>query len=716
MTATVEAATTEPPVVESYVQDSWWSPAAESRFTTVLDASTEAPVARVSTDGLDVAAAVEHARTVGQRSLRELTIHERALKLKELALYLTEHKQELYDLSFRTGATKLDNMIDVDGGIGVLFAFSGKGRRELPNADVIIDGPTEVLSKDGSFLGTHIYTPLPGVAAQINAFNFPVWGMLEKFAPAFVAGVPTIVKPATPTGYVTAACVRLMVDSGILPAGSIQLLSGSARDLLDHLDHRDSVAFTGSAATADKLRSHPNVARGGVRFTAEADSLNCAILGPDAVSGTPEFDAYVKSLVTEMTAKAGQKCTSIRRAIVPSGQVDAVVSAVAARLRERVTVGDPRAEGTTMGALASLDQRDDVRSAVQQLVDGGGRVAIGEVGGATGETTLDGSTDGGSVSGGSGVGAFLDPVLLTWADPNAAALHSIEAFGPVSSVVGYDDLDDAIRLAARGGGSLVATVCTNDPDAARALVTGIAAHHGRVLILNREDAKSSTGHGSPVPQLIHGGPGRAGGGEELGGIRAVKHQMQRTALQGSPNMLTAVTGVWHTGADRQLAGSARFGGDPELTHPFRKSVAQLRIGDAYVSDLREVRLEDIAAFATDTGDTFYAHTDDAAAAANPFFPGIVAHGYLLVSWAAGLFVSPDPGPVLANYGLERLRFVTPVPAGDSIRVTLTAKSITPRVSDEYGEVCWDAVIQNQDDDIVATYDVLTLVAKEWPAP
>jgi oxepin-CoA hydrolase/3-oxo-5,6-dehydrosuberyl-CoA semialdehyde dehydrogenase len=382
-----------------------------------------------------------------------------------------------------------------------------------------------------------------------------------------------------------------------------------------------------------------------------------------------------------------------------------VVAAIGERLTQRVVLGDPRAEGVTMGALASLEQLQDVRGAVEEMLAAGGELAYG---------TLDAPVVRRADGGESVVeqGAFMSPLLLTWQDVENESVHSREAFGPVASVIGYQDLDDAVRLAAKGAGSLVATVCTNDPVAARELTLGIAGYHGRVHMLNRETARTSTGHGSPVPHLVHGVPGRAGGGEELGGIRSVKHHMQRTAIQGSPNLLTAVTGIWHTGADRVIAGAPEFGAVDGAIHPFRKSLAELRIGDAFASPLREVTLEDITDFANETGDTFYAHTDAAAAAANPFFPGIVAHGYLLVSWAAGLFVQPAPGPVLANYGLENLRFITPVPAGDSIRVTLTAKKITPRVTDEYGEVAWDAVINNQDGEIVATYDVLTLVEKE----
>lgn len=683
-------------VIPSYLMDEWWTPSTGAG-TAILDASTGETVASANVAGIDIPAAILYARSVGQAGLGALTIHERALKLKELAQFLNGKRDELYAVSAQTGATRGDSMVDIDGGIGVLFTFSSKGRRELPNSNVVVDGAPEILSKDGSFLGQHIYTRLPGVAVQINAFNFPVWGMLEKFAPAFIAGVPTIVKPATPTVYVAEAAVRMMVESGILPDGSLQLISGSARDLIDHLDYRDLVGFTGSASTANALRSHPNVVHGRVRFTGETDSLNAAILGPDAVVGTPEFDAYIKSLVTEMTVKAGQKCTSIRRAIVPATLVEDVIAATAARIQERVVVGDPRAEGVTMGALVSREQKDEVKERVRELVAAGGEIVLGSLDEPQ-VRRADGST------GTAPEGAFMQPVLLHFADALAAAAHTVEAFGPVSSVIGYDTVDEAVELAALGGGSLVATVATHDPDVARTVIEGIAAHHGRTLILDRDDARSSTGHGSPVPHLIHGGPGRAGGGEELGGIRSVFHHMQRTAVQGSPAMLTSVTGQWFTGAPRNLDGP----------HPFRKSIAELRIGDAIASPLREVTLDDITAFANTTGDKFYAHTNEEAAAANPFFPGIVAHGYLLVSWAAGLFVDPEPGPVLANYGLENLRFITPVSPGDSIRVTLTAKKITPRETDEYGEVCWDAIIHNQDDEIVATYDVLTLVAKVWP--
>jgi oxepin-CoA hydrolase/3-oxo-5,6-dehydrosuberyl-CoA semialdehyde dehydrogenase len=676
------------------VRGRWWTPGTLDGALEVADASTGALVTRVSASGLDVQGALDYGRTTGQASLGALTFHQRALTLKALAQALTERKQELYDLSARAGATRADCRIDVDGGIGALFTYASKGRRELPNSRMVLDGPVENLSKDGSFLGRHIYTRLPGVAVQINAFNFPVWGLLEKFAPAFLAGVPTVAKPATPTAYVAEAMVRILVESGLLPDGSLQLISGMVPDLFDHLRLGDLVAFTGSASTAASLRRHESIQSGGVRFTCETDSINASVLGPDAVTGTPEFDAYVAQLVTELTAKAGQKCTAIRRAIVPRALADDVVAAVRARIGERVVVGDPRAEGVTMGPLASRTQRDEVLRQVAKLVAAGGELAIGGLDQPS-VVHADGTR------GTAPAGAFVAPIVLRFADARTEAAHTVEAFGPVASVLGYDSVAEAADLVARGGGSLVTSVATHDPAVATELVGAIAASNGRVLLLDRDDARTSTGHGSPVPHLVHGGPGRAGGGEELGGMRAVLHHMQRTAIQGTPDLLTAITGVWHEGA----------AADSGAPHPFRKSLAQLRIGDQVQTRSRRITLDDIEEFATSTGDTFYAHMDEDAAKANPFFPGRVAHGYLLVSWAAGLFVDPAPGPVLANYGLENLRFLTPVVPGDSIRVTLTAKQITPRETDDYGEVRWDARILNQRDEVVATYDVLTLVAK-----
>jgi oxepin-CoA hydrolase/3-oxo-5,6-dehydrosuberyl-CoA semialdehyde dehydrogenase len=680
-------------ILPSYLRDRWWAPDADPAAVTVRDASTGEPIVRVSTAGIDLAGALEHARTVGQASLGALTFHQRALLLKQFAIALTERKEELYELSKRAGATVRDSLSDVDGGIGVLFTYSSKGRRELPNSRVYLDGPVEPLSKDGSFLGRHVYTRLPGVAVQINAFNFPMWGALEKFAPAFLAGVPSVVKPATPTVYVAEAWVRILVETGLLPDGSLQLVSGSVPGLFDHLGLGDLVGFTGSASTAERLRAQ---AAPGVRFTSETDSINASVLGPDALPGTPEFDAYVKQLLVELTTKAGQKCTAIRRAIVPEASVDAVVEALRAKIAERVVVGDPHADGVTMGPLVSTEQRDEVLRSVAALEAAGGRIVLGTTD-APAVVRADGST------GPAPDGAFVAPLLVAFDGDAAAveAVHEVEAFGPVASILAYRGVDEAAGLVALGGGSLVTSVATSDPEVATALLTRIAAFNGRLLFLDRDDARTSTGHGAPVPHLVHGGPGRAGGGEELGGIRAVLHHMQRTAVQGSPAMLTALTGVWHQGA---ASRSDR--------HPFRKSLAELAVGDQVVSETRTVTLDDIETFAHFTGDLFYAHMDEEAAAANPFFPGRVAHGYLLVSWAAGLFVDPEPGPVLANYGLENLRFVTPVSPGDEIRVVLTAKQITPRETDEYGEVRWDAVILNQRDELVASYDVLTLVAKQ----
>ena len=681
-------------ILPSYLRDTWWTPDASDEVTEVRDASTGEIVARVGTAGIDVAGVLEHARTVGQRSLGALTFHERAVLLKQFALALSERKEELYDLSMRSGSTRRDSLSDIDGGIGVLFTYSSKGRRELPNAKVVADGPIEPLSKDGSFLGEHVFTRLPGVAVQINAFNFPMWGSLEKFAPAFLAGVPTVVKPATPTAYVAEAWVRILVEADLLPEGSLQLVSGRLPGVLDHLRLGDLVGFTGSASTASHLRTHPGVESGDVRFTSETDSINASVLGPDARPGTPEFDAYISQLMVEMTTKAGQKCTAIRRAIVPRGLSRDVAEALEAKIAARVVIGDPRAEGVTMGPVVSLSQRDDVRAQVARLQDAGGELLVGSTD-APQVVRADGTV------GEAADGAFLSPMLLAFADPTTPEAHQLEAFGPVASLLEYDSIADAADLVARGGGSLVTSVVTHDQDVAVELLTRIGAYNGRVLFLSRENARTSTGHGAPVPHLVHGGPGRAGGGEELGGIRSVLHHMQRTAVQGSPDVLTAITGVWHAGAAHRAEGA----------HPFRKSLADLRIGDAIESASRTVTLGDIETFAEFTGDTFYAHMDEESAAANPFFHGRVAHGYLLVSWAAGLFVDPDPGPVLANYGLENLRFVTPVSPGDEIRVALTAKQITPRETDDYGEVRWDAVIRNQDDEIVATYDVLTLVAK-----
>jgi oxepin-CoA hydrolase/3-oxo-5,6-dehydrosuberyl-CoA semialdehyde dehydrogenase len=676
-------------LLRSYVSGNWVTPDGDGR--PVFDAVTGAEIARISAAGVDMAAALAYGRSVGGAALRDLTFHQRAGLLKALGSQLREHREELYALSARAGATLGDAKFDVDGGIGVLLGYASKARRDLPNDTVYAEGALEPLGRAGQFAGQHIMTSLRGVAVQINAFNFPVWGPLEKFAPAFLAGVPSLIKPASQTAYLTARLVELMVDSGLLPAGSVQLVCGSVGDLFEHLTEQDLVSFTGSAATAAKLRAHPVVIRRSVRFNAEADSLNCSILGPDAGPGTAEFDLYVQQLVTEMTVKAGQKCTAIRRALVPAYAVDAVTEAVADRLAT-VVVGSPADKTVRMGPLASLEQREEVRRSVKGLL-AAGRLAFGdlehvEVVGADAER-----------------GAFISPLLLRCDDAGRAEPHEIEAFGPVATVIGYTSTEDVIELAARGLGSLAGSIVTSDADFARDVVLGTAPWHGRLLVLDTDDAAESTGHGSPLPPLVHGGPGRAGGGEEMGGIRGVLHYMQRTAVQASPRVLSAVTGTWVPGAERNTGGG----------HPFRKSLAELRPGDTVVAGPRRVTLEDIAHFAEFTGDNFYAHMDEEAARANPFFDGRVAHGYLVLSFAAGLFVQPDPGPVLANYGVENLRFLTPVYPGDELTVTLTCKQIIPREDAGHGEVRWDTDVTNQDGASVAKYDVLTMVAKQWPA-
>ena len=673
-------------LLESYTAGGWFR--AADTGSPLLDATTGDEVARISSTGLDLAGLVEHARAVGGPALRVLTFHERAGLLKAMAKELGAHKEEFYALSARTGATLRDSMVDIDGGIGTVFSYASKGVRELPNDTVVLDGTPERLGREGTFLGQHLYTSRPGVAVQINAFNFPVWGMLEKLAPAMLAGLPSIVKPASQTAYLTELVVRRIIEAGILPEGSLQLLCGRPAGLLEELRAQDSVAFTGSAATGARLRQHPAVLHSGVQLGVEADSLNCSILGPDVGVDDPEFDLFVKGVVTEMTVKAGQKCTAIRRVIVPESSADAVVDAISADLAE-ITIGNPTNEGVRMGALASLDQREEVRKAIQALT-ASASIVFGD------PDTVE------VIDADAQAGAFMSPVLLR-AAAGASEPHDIEPFGPVATVLSYTSLDEAIALAARGSGSLVGSLVTHDPAVARTVTLGAAPWHGRILVLDRDDAAESTGHGSPLPVLVHGGPGRAGGGEELGGIRGVLHHMQRTAVQASPDMLTAITGQW-------TAGSRRTESD---VHPFRKSLADLAIGDTIRSAARTISRADIQHFAEFTGDTFYAHTDQAAAARNPLFGGIVAHGYLVVSIAAGLFVEPNPGPVLANFGVDNLRFLTPVKADDTISVLLTVKQITPRSSADYGEVRWDALVSNAEGNPVATYDVLTLVAKTW---
>jgi oxepin-CoA hydrolase/3-oxo-5,6-dehydrosuberyl-CoA semialdehyde dehydrogenase len=652
-------------------------------------AVTGDPIANITSDGLNFRGMLEHARNVGGANLRKMTFHERGDMLKALAQYLMEQKKGFYALSTETGATRADSWIDIDGGISTLFVFSSKARREMPNDHVYLDGPPEQLSRNGTFIGQHIYTPKLGAAVHINAFNFPVWGMLEKLAPTLAAGVPAIVKPASSTAYLTELVVRSIIESGILPPGSLQLICGGVGDLFDHLNCQDTIAFTGSKTTAEKLQQHPRVVGESVAFTAETDSLNASILGPDAVPGTPEFDLYIKEVVREMTSKAGQKCTAIRRIIAPASIAADLVDALSTALGE-VSVGNPANKEVGMGALASLGQREEVRARIGDLA-------------SEADIVYGGREDFEVVDADSRKGAFFMPTLLHCQKPmGSTAVHSVEAFGPVSTVLPYDTLDEAIELARMGEGSLAGSIITNDNGIARELVLGTAAYHGRMLVVNRHCADESTGHGSPLPHLVHGGPGRAGGGEEMGGVRGIKHYMQRTAIQGSPETLSVIGHRWTRGADEKDPGA----------HPFRKTFEQLELGDTFRSELREVSLDDINHFAEFTGDTFYAHMDEEAAANNPFFEGRVAHGYLIVSFAAGLFVDPDFGPVLANYGIDDLRFITPLNHGDSMRVRLTCKQKTLRGDTGYGEVRWDTEITNQNDEIVAQYDVLTMVATD----
>ncbi|HEV2865331.1 MAG TPA: phenylacetic acid degradation bifunctional protein PaaZ [Allosphingosinicella sp.] len=662
----------------NYAADRWV--AGDGSLAPVHSAVTGEVVAETGSKGLDFKAMLDHSRRVGGPALRRMTFHERAWMLKDLANAVMARKEELYELSYETGATRTDGWIDIEGGAGTLFSFSSKGRRELPNQRVLIDGQMEMLSKGGTFVGQHVFTPLQGVAVHINAFNFPVWGMLEKLGPTLLAGVPAIVKPASATAYLAEAAFRIMIEAGVLPEGALQFIAGSTGDLLDHLTLQDVVSFTGSAQTAMKLQSHPVIARESVRFIAERDSLNASVLGPDAGPGTPEFDLFVKEVAREMTVKAGQKCTAIRRAMAPAAHIDAVQEALSARLA-KVKIGNPREEGVTMGALASREQLQSVRDAVAELAKSARIVA--------------GDPDASPVAGN---GAFLAPILLRSDDPwGSPAIHDVEPFGPVSTIMPYKDLDDAIALANRGMGSLALSLFTYDPRVAEEFVLGSGAYHGRMLILDRTSAKESTGHGSPLPVLVHGGPGRAGGGEEMGGVRGVTHYMQRTALQGSPAVLASVVKQW-------LPGAAKSEGD---VHPFRKRIGELDVGYTLKTESRTVTLEDIEHFAAFTGDNFYAHMDEEAAKANPIFEGRVAHGYLILSFAAGLFVDPAPGPVLANYGLENLRFLTPLYPGDSMRVELTVKSKSVR-NDEMGEVRWAVYVFNQKDEVVASYDLLTM--------
>jgi oxepin-CoA hydrolase/3-oxo-5,6-dehydrosuberyl-CoA semialdehyde dehydrogenase len=678
----------------NYVSGEWVE--AEGKGTELVNAVSGARIGDAWSAGIDFHGMTDWARSVGGPALRRMTFHERARMLKAMANYLMGRKEEFYAVSAATGATKGDSWIDIEGGIGTFFVYASKGRREFPDETFYVDGLTEPLSKGGTFVGRHICVPIEGVAVHINAFNFPVWGMLEKLAATLLAGVPAIVKPATVTSYLTEAVFRAMIESGIFPKGAIQLICGSAGDLLDHLDFQCAVAFTGSAETGGKLKSHPSILNGGVRFNQEADSLNFSMLGPDAAPGTEEFDLFVKEVAKEMTVKAGQKCTAIRRTFVPAAMVQDVIAAVSKRL-STTKVGDPSVDGVRMGPLASRTQVTDVRRNADRIASQTQRVF--------------GDPDTMEVVGADAKRGAFFPALLYYSDKalDNAAPHDVEAFGPVNTVMPYASVDEAIALAKRGRGSLVGSVFTANDKTARDMVLGTAAYHGRVMLVNRHSAKESTGHGSPMPHLVHGGPGRAGGGEEMGGVRGVMHYMQRTAVQGSPTTLAAVFGQYIPGGARPAAKK----------HPFRTPFDDLAIGDTLVTETRKITDDDIAKFADLSGDHFYAHKDGLAK--ESIFERKVAHGYFVLSAAAGLFVDPAPGPVLANYGLESLRFTKPVYPGDTIQVKLTVKQKTaketpaagsgPGAGIPQGVVAWDVEVTNQDNDVVAAYTILTLVKR-----
>ncbi|OQP49354.1 phenylacetic acid degradation bifunctional protein PaaZ [Niastella yeongjuensis] len=645
-----------------------------------------------STRGLDFKAILDYARKTGNPALRKLTFHERGLMLKALALHLRNHLDKFYSISYKTGATKADSWVDIEGGIGNLFSYASL-RRKFPNEPYCVDGDAISLGKGGTFMGQHILVPKEGVAVHINAFNFPVWGMLEKIAVNLLAGIPAVVKPATITSYLTEAVVQEIIASGILPEGSLQLLCGSAGDLLDHVTAQDVITFTGSASTGLQLKSHPRVLAENVPFTMEADSLNCIVLGDDVTPEMPEWDIFIKEVRREMTTKAGQKCTAIRRIFVPQNKMEDVWLALGKALSQ-TTIGNPENEKVRMGSLAGQSQREEVLAQVQKLL-ASSQIVYG---------SLDSVQ---VVDADAKKGAFMSPLLLMNEKPfDSEAVHSVEAFGPVSTIMPYSTTEEAIALAKKGKGSLVCSIVTANNKIARDYVLGAAAWHGRILVLNNECAKESTGHGSPLPMLVHGGPGRAGGGEEMGGARGVKHYMQRVALQGSPTAITAITNVYQTGAQTR----------EDEKHPFRKYFEELQIGDTLITHKRTVTEADIVNFANVSWDHFYAHTDHTSLQGT-IFEKPVAHGYFILSAAAGLFVDAKKGPVLLNYGLEECRFVKPVYAGATIGVQLTCKEkIEQEKKDENdiakGIVKWQVEVSDETGEPVAVATILTMVAKK----
>lgn len=675
--------------LKNYALGSWQEGQGEG--ISLYNAITGEEIAKASSQGLDFAEMMNYARRVGGPALRKMTFQERGRMLKQLALHLMSKKDVFYKLSAATGATKVDSWIDIEGGIGNLFAYASL-RKQFPDESFYVDGETAPLSRGGSFIGHHICVPKRGVAIHINAYNFPIWGMLEKIAVNFLAGVPAIVKPATVTSYLTELMVKEIVDSNILPAGSLQLICGSARGIIDHVTSQDVVTFTGSASTGKMLKAHPRITEEAVPFTMEADSLNSSVLGQDAVPGTAEFDLFIKEVAREMTVKCGQKCTAIRRILVPENLVEDVKIALSGRLSKTV-IGDPAVEGVRMGSLAGIEQREDVREKVQML--------------SKSQEIVYGTLDSIDVQGANfDKGAFMSPILFYNDNPfTKTDVHDVEAFGPVSTIIPYKNLDEAIELAQMGKGSLVCSIVTADDTIAKEFVMGAAAFHGRILILNADCAKESTGHGSPMPLLVHGGPGRAGGGEEMGGKRGVLHYMQRTAVQGSPTSLTAVTGVYQYGAKQEEA----------QVHVFRKHFEELEIGETVFTHKHTVTEADIVNFANVSGDNFYAHVD-ATSLDGTIFEGRVAHGYYILSKAAGMFVDPRKGPVLLNYGLEDCRFTKPVYPGATIGVRFTVKEKVAQEKRSEDDIAKGIVkflvdVYDETGETVAIATILTMVKK-----
>lgn len=661
-------------------------------FRTVYHAISGQAIYQVSSHGIDTKAIIQYAKTKGS-AIAHLTFHERANALKQVAQYLLERKEHYYALAKATGCTRKDAWIDVEGGIGTLFAYSSLVRRELSDETALVEDSWIPLSKNGTFGAKHILSPKAGVAVHIDAFNFPIWGMLEKIAPTLLAGVPCIVKPATEGAEMTHAVVKDILASGFLPEGALQLICGQTYDLFEHLNPQDTVTFTGSATTGQKLRAHPHLNQYSIPFSMEADSVNSAILTEHASDET--IDLFVREIFREMTTKAGQKCTAIRRAFVPHSLLDTVQTRLIAKL-QKVVVGNPELENVTMGALASIKQKHDVAEKVEQLSQNA-EIVFGSH--LRDDFKIEAEYP--------EKGAFYPPTVLVCKSPNTTqAIHQIEAFGPVVTLMPYDTLNELATLVAKGEGSLVASIVRNADENIEKIIAKIAPWHGRVHVLDSENAKESTGHGSPLPLLVHGGPGRAGGGEELGGLRAVKHYMQRTAIQGSPKAMTQIGHSW-------TIGSEVF---EDRVHPFKKSFDELRIGERLLTARRTVTEADIVNFACLSGDHFYAHMDKIAAA-DSLFGDRVAHGYFIVSAAAGLFVDAAPGPVIANYGMDNLRFVEPVKIGDTIQVELTCKQKTPKPLRDpeqkpHGVVVWDIKVKNQRNELVATYDILTLVNRD----